>query len=289
MNWLSKQVSFYSGVLDKIGRPETIRDILLCESVLRIETLIKLKNLNPDDPDYKNQAYDMKTGLLPLYAPAALIATRETGNVRVQELSGLMQLDFDYKEIKQYDINELKACIFSLPFIAYVAKSCSGKGVYALAAIDEPDRLKEYAEHCFIVFEAYGIKADTSKGRNPQDLRFVSYDPNMLIRDNPEPLHIIKFHEKPKKDISVQNNTTITDSRGIVISQLNKIKQASVGSRWETVQKVSFTLGGLGDQSLLEVIKTEIEHTPEFSGQEKKYLKCAEDCFSAGSLKPLNA
>jgi hypothetical protein len=110
----------------------------------------------------------------------------------------------------------------------------------------------------------------------------------MLIRDNPEPLHIIKFYEKPKPKKEIQSSATITDSRGIVISQLNKIKEAAVGSRWQTVQKAAYTLGGLGDPNLLDALKTEIEHSPEFNGQEKKYTKCAEDCFSAGSLKPLN-
>jgi len=119
------------------------------------------------------------------------IQSRKKGNVIAIESTGIMQLDFDHSSIRDYDIKELKQAVFSLPFVGFCGLSCSGTGFYALILIEEPEKLSEYAEHCFEIFKTeYGINVDTTKGRLLQDLRYISYDANMLLRGNPDPLRI---------------------------------------------------------------------------------------------------
>lgn len=117
-----------------------------------------------------------------------------------------MQIDIDAKDCAGYDIEELKQAVFALPFIAFVSLSCSGDGFYAIAAIAEPDRQREYAEHIFNVQEQYGLSCDRSKGRNYNDLRYCSYDANMLDRNDVEPLRITHFKPKtaPKKQAYIK-------------------------------------------------------------------------------------
>ncbi|HEY8658804.1 MAG TPA: BT4734/BF3469 family protein [Hanamia sp.] len=295
MNLLDKQVSLYTSHRDNTGRAASYRQILLSEFGNDFHIIYELRQLQKNyedqkinDVDYKIKKSDLKSKLQ-CFSPSALLQSRAKGNIIEINRTGIMQLDFDYADIQDYDIEELKQAVFSLPFIAFCSLSCSGKGFYALALIAEPDRLSEYAEHCFKVFQQYGIKADTSKGRNVNDLRYLSYDANMLIREYPETLRIKHFKKQEATKPSFVPNYTKKSFGGngaLINAELQKVLYANVGSRWQTVQQVAYTLGGLNDNSLLSTINQAINSNGSFTGEENKYLKCAEDCFRAGSQKP---
>lgn len=311
MSWMDIHTSLYKCQADNSGRAATYGDILLtqfgmphdwyCETTPGsgdwvngrsndLDTIIELRNLDRSATNYKTKKAELKARLQG-YTPAALLETKKKGMVKEINRTGLMQLDFDYNDISEYDIEELKRCVFSLPFVCFCGLSCSGDGFYALAMISEPERLFEYAEHCFAVLLSYGLKADTSKGKKPENLRYLSYDSNMLVKDNPEPLRIKKFYTNPEPRKIFSSNQPVrnyTSNNNLVQAGLSKIQSAQTGHRWQTVQQVAYTLGGLNDQSLIYELKSAIESNPEFNGEEIKYCKCAEDCFAAGSLKPLN-
>ena len=136
---------------------------------------------------------------------------------------------------------------------------------------------------------SYGIKADTSKGKKVENLRYVSYDSRMLIRENPVPLKIHRFkpEPQPKPVYAGTSGQEITAERPLVKKQLALLLSATVGCRWQTVQKAAYTLGGLGDPALLDAITACIQRNQAFAGQEGKYLKCASKCFADGALHPL--
>jgi hypothetical protein len=254
-----------------------------------IETILELRKLKPEDPGYKIQKERLKAKL-PGFTPAAHVIDRSTDNRKIGKPTGIMQIDFDYGQVKQYDPNELKQAIFSLPFVGYVGLSCSGTGFFALVAIAEPDKLRSYAINTFAIFSDYGIQPDRSKGRNYHDLRYVSYDANPLIRDNPETLRITHFRTKPAPEGSTSRHSTYEFTgagNGLLNSQLQHIRTATIGCRWASVQRASFTMGGKRDEAALEAIKEEIKLNPAFDGQHAKYLKCAEDCFKAGTSSPI--
>jgi hypothetical protein len=239
------------------------------------------------DVDFKIKKSELKSKLR-CFSPAALLQSRAKGNVIEISRTGMMQLDFDYIDIQDYDIEELKQAVFSLPFIAFCGLSCSGKGFYALALIAEPDRLNEYAEHCFDVFlNKYSIKVDRSKGRNVNDLRYLSYDANMLIREDPEILKIKRFKAPEPIKRTFISKPTFTGKNPLLNKGIEALQNVQVGNRWETVQKAAYTIGGLNDYSFLENIKEAINFNNAFTGEESKYIKCAEDCFKAGLQKPI--
>lgn len=292
--WLDKKISLYNSHQDKIGKPETFRKLLL--SNFDFDTIEEIRELEKshdeqqvDDLVYRKKKGQLKSQLM-CFAPAALLKSRKSADVIEIERSGIMQLDFDHANIQEYNIEELQRSIFNLPFIGYCGLSCSGKGLYALALIAEPYKLREYAEHCFRVLGDYGLKVDTSKGRNISDLRYVSYDDFGLLRENPVPLKIKRFkpHAPAVKNKEVSYNAeTVNADNPILNSGIRELEAVQIGSRWETVQRVCFTLGGLGDPSLMDSIKQAIENNESFTGEENKYLKCARICFNAGTEKPL--
>jgi hypothetical protein len=306
MKWLEKQVSLYKSHSDNRGRSASFREVLesapevehyyydmktksIEGPVVDRELIEELRSIPQSHSLYKAFKAEVKAALQ-CYTPAALLASKKKGSVIEIERTGVMQLDFDYEDIKDYDVEELKQCVFSLPFIGFCSRSCSGDGFYALALIAEPEKLSDYAEHCFAVLLKYGIKADTSKGKGVENLRYLSYDNNMLIREDPEILHVKHFQPKttPKKTqayTSIQKNFDNTNK--LIDTRLKMVQDATVGNRFQTVQKVAFTLGGLNDKSILGLIEQVIKNSSQFAGEEDKYCKCAEDCFNAGKEKPL--
>lgn len=288
-NWMDKQVSLYKTHSDNKGRSATYREILLSSFGENLPTIIELRKLDRSAQDYKIQSKPFKA-LLQCFTPAAVLASKASGNMAEISRTGLMQLDFDYDDIKQYEVEELKQAIFSLPFIAFCGLSCSGYGFYSLALIAEPEKLNEYAEHCFEVFKYYDIKPDESKGKRPENLRYLSYDANMLIRENPEPLHVTHFRKKqPVKNTIPPTFKPYQKNGGnaLLNSEIKKLQIVQSGERWATVQKVAFTIGGLNNSSFLSDIGEAINRNAAFNGEEDKYLKCAKVCFDAGMNEPL--
>lgn len=305
MNWLDIKTSFYKCPADNTGAVASFREILFSRFGIEHEWYFKHHESNKWISGISNDLdsiIDLRTRemckaerimlkqTLQCYTPAALLKSKKQGKVEVVNKTGIMQLDWDEPAIIDYDIDELKKAVSNLPFIGFCGLSCSGKGFFALALIAEPDRLCEYAEHVFKIFNYYGIPVDTSKGRNVNDLRYVSYDSNMLYRENPEPLLIKRFQPKPapkKVFVSNYNQNSYRPNNGLIKASLRKIQSAVTGQRWETVQQVAYTLGGLGNQNIIEDLKNEISSNHEFFGEENKYHKCAEDCFTAGFNNPL--
>ena len=302
MNWMEKQISLCNTHSDNSGRAATFRRILLPEFALDhtwlnpvtkkveivndLDTIIALRALDRNAKDYDQEKKLLKSKLQ-CYTQAALLETKAIGKMKVIAQTNIMQLDFDYDDIKDYDVEDLKKAVFDIPFVGFCGLSCSGDGFYALVLIAEKDRLSEYAEHCFEVLLQYGIKADESKGKKVENLRYLSYDANMLIRENPVPLKIKRFKRKKvaKKD-EPQSEIKIDAKGSTATNGLNRIKNAPVGSRVVTIQKEAYTLGGLNDNTLLPAIKEIIKHSSQYARDIDKYCKCAEDCFNAGANNP---
>jgi hypothetical protein len=277
--WLDNVVSYYTSHWDAVGKPTTLRNILLVKDPAYMPIIVKLRGLNRNDFDYEEKKRALKSKL-----PAFALNELENRRGRIVNKSGLIQLDFDYNAIKKYDIEELKRTLFDLPFIAFCSRSCCD-GFYALALIAEPEKQVQYAERCFEVLIKYDIHPDTSKGRNANDLRYVSYDESKLLKHHPEALKIEKLHNcKP----SVQRASKIyLDNNRLVQKGLKEIAEAPIGNRWPTVQKWAFTLGGI--PGALEGIIQVISNSSQYSGYEKHCIKCAIDQYKYGSIKPLTA
>jgi VirE N-terminal domain len=289
-NWLDRQVSLYKTHGDNNGRVTTFREVLLTDFSKDLQTIISLRALDKFAENYDTEKLSLKSKLQ-CYTPAALLACKAKGKLQEISRTGIMQLDFDYKDISDYDIEELKQAIFyGLPSVVFCGLSCSGDGFYALVAIAEPERLTEYAEHCFEYFKKYGVNPDESKGKKIENLRYLSYDCNMLIRENPEALKIKRFIKKPTPNKAVflpSPYQPTANGNGLLNKAIKDIQQTQKGQRWATVQTVAFTIGGLNDPQYLQDLINAINNNTAFAGQEEKYIKCAKDCFHAGSLKPL--
>jgi hypothetical protein len=299
--WLDQQVSLFNTHHSQVGTTTTLRDILFTAFAVPhdgrndLDTIIDLRGLDPNDGDYDIKKRKLKSTTQG-YTPAATMATRglsedeKRAGMKIEDKvitrTGIVPIDFD--DLEQFDISEVKRAIGALPFVGYCGLSVSGRGLFALVLTAEPERQREYAEHLFDVFTHYGIPPDTSKGRNVNDLRYVSYDSNPVINDNPEPLRIKRFKPKPAPQPQRQQKVYQSDEMKkakAVNNAVSNISGAQVGQRFEIVRHWSYALGGFGDAGLLEVVKDAIRANPAFTGQEPKYLKHADEGFEAGSKR----
>lgn len=297
LSWLDIVISLYCCPADNYGTQRTFRQVILSDFAIPHKWFFKDNETKEWISGYSSDLetmIDLRTGKVskeekPLlkqtiqcYTPSGLYQCKKKGKEVLINCIPILQLDFD--NLDQYDIEEVKQAIFNLPFVAYVGKSVSGNGLFALVLIEEPDKLKEYAEHCFVIFKYYGLPVDTSKGRNYSDLRFVSYDGDMLIREFPTPLKIKQFYT-PKEQPKKYTRKASVSGNGLISWAVREIQNAQIGNRFDTVRKVAYTLGGHGIG--LNEIKTAITTSSQYTGLESKYLLHADEGYEAGQLKPI--
>lgn len=301
-SWLDLTTSLFSCPADNYGKPRTFRQILFSDFAVPhdwyfavydpekrwvsdnsndLDTIIEIRNgVSDEDKNLLKQT-------LQCYTPSACYKnkSRDESKRILIHINHILQLDFD--KLDNFDIQEVKRAIFSLPFVCYCGLSVSGKGLFVLILIREPEKLTQYAEHCFAVFNYLGLLPDISKGRNYSDLRFVSHDANGLCREYPQPLKIKKFHAVKKTKIEAPQSRGIISDNALIKWGVKLIQAAQVKSRFDTVVKVAYTLGGYGIG--LSEIKDAINNSPQYAGLESKYLHHADECYQAGQSKKLTA
>lgn len=302
-SWLDIPTSLFKCPADNQGAATTYRDILFSRFGQEHEYFFRLKKEDPwitgtandlrtmisirKDPDRPDKAVLKQS--MQCFTPSGLFESKKKGSEKLIKLNPLLQVDIDHISRMGVNIEQIKAAIFfELPYVVYVGKSVTGTGLCIFFLIAEPEKLRQYAEHVFQVLMYYNLPVDPSKGRNYTDLRFVSYDANMLIREEASPLEIKRFHTvpKPQKPITCKQAPPQSDKQRqrLIDWACSEINIATKGNRWPTVQRVSFSMGGHGF-GLSEIIES-ITQANEFAGEESKYITCAQDCFSEGIKKP---
>lgn len=294
MKWYEYTTSLFPYVAVNTGERRTIEDVI--KHAYKHTHYVKIHHEGVDASDMYNDEqtlYDLRNEVitkteklslkntLQCWQPSCYMPDKSKGS-KPEIINPILCLDFD--NLDGFDIDEVKQAIFQQPCVCFVSLSCSGKGLYALLLIEDPEKLKEYAEHCFKVFQRCGIPIDTGKGQNPNHLRFVSHDENPLWREDPIPLKLKPATPRP---VVKSQPTQFNNSAGLLKWAIDKVCFAQPGERFETVRKVAFTMGGHGYG--LDEIQQVINTAGQFQGVEHKYLKHAEEAFNAGRLKPVAA
>lgn len=108
---------------------------------------------------------------LPAITPSGIFSERKADGLIKH--SGFIQFDID----NILDVQGTRKKITSLSEVAYLGLSVSGRGLWGLIPIAEPDHHKQYFEFIQKAFLSMGIKVDTSC-KDVSRLRGYSYDPH---------------------------------------------------------------------------------------------------------------
>jgi hypothetical protein len=148
-----------------------------CKTPVRMQKVETIKQIRAI-PD-KEQRRRLKTQL-PVVCVGAILKNRK----EILELTGLMQFDIDPQDnpmIKDWQAQ--RDSISAMDEIVYCGLSASGQGVWGIIKVKNITKYKEHFECLRKDFNSIGIVLDPSKGGNPTDLRFYSYDPDSYIAD----------------------------------------------------------------------------------------------------------
>lgn len=128
---------------------------------------------------------------LPAVSPVSWLHHRRRDTSFGQEIKQqwpLLMGDVDQKDNPGIDTATLKRYLSFLPCILLCAYSVRG-GLWFVVRLPDyqtPDTLAAHFRYLQRLFsEKFGIKLDRSKGANPTDLRFVSYDAAPYLNDSP--------------------------------------------------------------------------------------------------------
>ena len=199
-------------------------------------------------------APEIKKGL-PLVTPGArCIGGRRKEHV--QELTGWICLDIDAKDNPTKPAAAIRDEIIKITNVAFAALSTGGKGVWALVKVSDPEKQDAHFEALLKDFERFGIKLDSSKGRNPNDARFYSYDPQARINTNFE-VYKKKLTQPVNRANPVQSGVRSTYGERALQQEIGILAMAPKGTRNETLFKCAASLFELVAGGELNGIETE--------------------------------
>jgi len=190
MEYLSTKVSMYRNVtiLPHLQKAETISILDWAKNTIEPNTnvfrqakeLIEQIRSEPNEQVQK----DLKKELPALIPGCRIKEGSPRTHQYIENRSGWMQIDIDPKDNPDIsDWGYIRDQLFNLPYFAYAGLSSRGNGMWGLVKVTDPERMHDHHE-CFVhrLYQAFGINTDTTKGRNPTDARFYSFDPEAKIR-----------------------------------------------------------------------------------------------------------
>ena len=236
---------------------------------------------------------------LPAITPVAWLHHRKRDTPfaeRIRQQWSLLMGDVDKKDNPGVDMSELKRHISRLPYVLLCAYSVRGGLWFVVRLPDQqtPETLAAHFRYVQKLFsQKFGIKLDTSKGGNPTDLRFVSYDADPYINEAAEVLTGTYTPKPPKpRPRPVCQNRYSGSDEGTLLTRLVRFAEgATEGNRHETLLKAATTAGGfvaagrMDEQTAVYALETVASEWPTFS----KSQKTIRDGLRYGQQKPLYA
>jgi hypothetical protein len=133
---------------------------------------------------HDKQERDKLKSVLPSITPSAVINTRSNKaaiETRLSRYSGWMQFDIDFSQNPGIDARYYREQIRKIVYVAFCGLSASGKGVWGLVKISQPDKLHLHFQQLQIDFASREVFIDPASGRSPFNLRSYSYDPDAYV------------------------------------------------------------------------------------------------------------
>jgi len=223
-------------------------------------------SLDKAKKELENNGKDRLKKSLPLATVGAVCKdARKLENVVTR--TGWIALDIDAQDNPHLtDAEHLRDEVAKIQNVAFSTLSTSGRGVCALVKVSQPERQPEHFEALQADFKAFGITLDSSKGKNPNDARFYSYDPGAIINES------FTVYKKlpPEKETTVQPRPPVQFSKdysryaeSAFRYEIEELASAPKGERNNTLFKATASLAGLVAGGMLEEyeVKQALEQT----------------------------
>lgn len=247
------QVGYFSNFYDRVPKHTTLDNCLTCIPQYLKDNFEHLRQIK-DESEQKKEKLNF-----PMFTPGAICGYDENGigtrkHEYVLSKNNLLVLDIDKKDNPTITMDYLKTALFKLPYIYAVSKSIRGNGLFVIVLIEDINQLvshfkaieKEYAE-CGIVIDA--ACKDLTRAR------FISYDPDILIKRNTEIIPYTKKYIEPVHipafKLPTKSSNSLSDDDVFVYNCIEKLidygySVSDYNSWWIDACRLS-TLGSMGE------------------------------------------
>jgi hypothetical protein len=228
------------------GQKLILRDVLMNQHEQHEQVIFKLRNIK--EADLKS---NFKKSRIPCFFVSCYCESNGVGTRSLNDLvyhTGLVTLDLDNCGS---NLLEIKKELCKLPQVAYCSKSCSGNGLFAIFRLDDTTKHTECFSEIFpALCQEFGvISSFDSSVKNINRLRFVTFDPDYYINENPKSIRIST--RKYYSNNNIINNSTVSSDeihcrirKGIAKLIENRIDITDTYDEWI---KVGFALADLGE------------------------------------------
>ena len=178
---LNLEVSYYSRcTYNKSYKTIRLYDWISKYTLRNCGKIMSIRKMYEEDP---TKAKKMKADNLPCITVTG--GFNECRRVDLaKKLNPIFVIDIDKADNPDIeDWNELKKKVASLPYVFLTSYSCSGRGVYAMIYFDINVDVAKMSNALYEDFKQMGIIID-KQCKDITRLRFISYDDNILIRQN---------------------------------------------------------------------------------------------------------
>lgn len=147
----------------------------------------------------------------PCWIAGGTFPFKELADDKIVSYTNLMVVDIDKKDNPNVDFEIIKRYMFDLACTLFVSKSIRGNGLYVVVAIDDGAYTKEYYSAFADYLEHhYDVKVDRAC-KNVARKRFISYDDEMLIKDDDVEIVPLKARFETKKTELVGKETSLSN------------------------------------------------------------------------------
>lgn len=245
--------------------------------------------------DWEQKAY-LKQNNLFYFTPSVIFNGRGRSYEDIISFNPLMVVEFDHV---RGDVIKFRDKIFeNLKSVICGFISPSGSGVKFLVKIPVVKSVDEYKEYYLGICNLFEeTKSFDPSNLNPALPLFLSWDPSIRFRDNPETWTIRGFREElPEIEESFEEieNVTNEDKRSVLricYRNIQRVEEEQVGH--PNVRKCGLMLGNFVAAGYLEEREANmyicdwIRGSPYLSAKEATYIKTSIDAIRIGMKRPM--
>jgi len=186
------------------------------------------------------------------------------------EHSGLIQFDIDSKD-NSISMDQLKEKIKHIPYVAYLAYSTSGNGLWGIIPIKHTEKHKKHFRAIHKAFLNVGVTIDRAPS-NVASFRFTSYDPEPYYSHNAKVFHYLIEESKPQR-MGKDNRTNVEQ----LIDKIRRSK-TDITEGYDNWLKIGFSLADEFGESGRNYFHTvsQFHETYEPTETDKQYTNCIE-------------
>jgi len=220
---------------------------------------------------------ELKKGLPLATVGAVCKGGRKMGDVKRR--TGWIALDIDASDNKELPgAAAIREAIAQFDFIAFAGLSVSGQGVWALVKIKYPDNQAQHFKKLRDDFAHFGISLDRTKGQNPNDGRFYSFDPDAYVANDfkiynrlPEGQPIAPHPPRANQNFNYSGD----DTRAKVERLISKI-DIDITAGYRNWLQLGFALEDEFGESGREYFHAISRYNPDYNQREcdKQYSHC---------------